>query len=331
MNKSEDYKKGGSVSMMLVVALFYIFVGGVMSQLGEVPPCDLDRAQLCFNNAIQSQIPSGCNWYRIIPSLYTCVDASVAGCSYDSQIAWYSNVDSFNASLQSDDCYPGCTNQATRESKMYSCFDAASFSSLAPSIAGDPSQGPSSPACTTLITMNNCLTDATSGCPALTDVTYARINSTSGGNAAYARCSIGLYQPATTSAPLDVLNTLPDPTYPPTTTSSSTSINGVKGTDLLIIILGAALVLATILIIIVAICLARRRNAIKKRTLLRDWRPNGQEMYRDEPNQFIRRETIDFRSANEGGRVFRPHHVSEEREERNVREVYVNRGAVIQH
>jgi len=105
----------------------------------------------------------------------------------------------------------------------------------------------------------------------------------------------------------------------------------LKDTDKWLIILGAILIAAIILIIIVGICWARRRNAIKKRNILRDWRPNGQEIYRDDPNNFFRRETIDFRSANEGGRVFQPHHVTEEREQSNVREVYVNRGAYINH
>ena len=324
----------GSIVKLLMMGLALLSFdcrgGRVLGQLGEIPPCDMERAQSCFEAGVNSAQPSGCNWYRIIPAMYACVDDAVAGCMYAEQTDWYSIVTSYNTSLQSDDCYPACTNQVSRELVMFSCFDVADFSNLARTITQSTTIDQSSSECSTLSQMDSCLKNSTTNCPALTDVTYDRINSTVGGKESYMKCGLASPKPATTIAPL---YTLASQTPTPGTTSSS---DKVDGTDLLIIILGSLLILATILVITVAICLAcRRRREVRRRSILRDWRPNGHKVYRDEP-QWIRQERIDFRAANEGGRVYSPNHregrrTRERIDERDVREVYVNQGAVLHH
>lgn len=313
---------------ILVGALFLQLHGPVTSQqTWPQPPCDTDMAKLCFDDAIQSTQPSGCNWYRIIAPLYTCVDIATAGCYYDEQTTWYNLVYAYNDTLKSDDCNPNCTGQAAREMAMFNCFDSAGFASLAASISTDPTVTSTSAQCTTLIGMNQCLQTATGGCPALTDAAYNIINTTQGGMAAYAQCGINAFQPATTSAPLNILNTYPSPTPTPAPTKDGS----VKGTDLWIIILGSILILATILIILIAICYAcRRRRDVKRRSIFYDWEPNGRRVYRDEPE--FRRERIDFRSADDSGKVFRPVRMTRDVDDRPPpREVYVNQGMTVYH
>jgi hypothetical protein len=129
-----------------------------------------------------------------------------------------------------------------------------------------------------------CLKNATSSCPALTDVSHERINAPEKSSEVFTKCGLPLFAAATTTAPLGLLNSKPvimdNSTV--TTTKTKTDVG-----QLVLIILGTIVIVATIIVIIIVVCVSvRRRRTAHRRSIFKDWRPNGQKVYRDEP-QFV--------------------------------------------
>jgi hypothetical protein len=213
--------------------------------------------------------------------MMACVDDATAGCTYDQQQEWIKIVNDFNLTLQSDFCYMPCTNQSTKADLMFKCFTDANFESLISDIQTSSSAGPADPKCLLLKDMNNCLTGVTANCPALTDVSHDRISSVDPSGAAYSKCGVPTFSAATTNAPVGLMDTnsmTPNAVYA-TTTKVKTDVG-----QLILIILGAIVITATIIVVLIVIILTvRRRRAAHRRSIFKDWRPNGQKVYRDEP------------------------------------------------
>jgi hypothetical protein len=132
--------------------------------------------------------------------------------------------------------------------------------------------------------MVDCLKNATANCPALTDVSHERINSPESSGNAFTKCSLPLFPAATTTAPLGLLNS--KPLIMDSSTVSTTKTKTDVG-QLILIILGTIVIVATIIVIIIVVCVSiSRRRAAHRKSIFKDWRPNGQKVYRDEP-QFV--------------------------------------------
>jgi len=286
---------------------------GAGAQLNPVPPCDMVAAQTCVSYAQQSEAASGCNWYILVPAMSSCVNSAVAGCMEDEQLVWVQIVADYNTTLQSDGCYAPCTSQAARMTEIQTCFAyvGGSVDGLVATIASTPNISPQDPNCQALSTLNTCLTTAASGCPALMDLTYDLIYSANQSGAAYAACGVTSLVAATTNAPVALLNPLSmtPPAYLASTTSSGSS-GGMDQGQLILIILGSIMIAATIVVIIAVIILTiRRRRAVHRRSILRDWRPNGQQVYMDDPRLVSANQGAQFIQGGQvrsGQAIFRP-------------------------
>jgi len=253
-------------------------------QLNDIPPdCDsgMENIRKCIQAAVDAAKATGCNWYRLIGPLDNCIREAVAGCNVDEQEVWYDYVTSYNKTLAADNCYSSCTNQDTRSQMMFQCFSDANFEQLVSFIHSTRDVQGADPPCRDLKTMDLCLLLWTNGCPSLTDISYDRIYKANYSVEVYTRCGVALFQPATTNAPVALLDTnsmMPDVVL---TTRSPVALNGGEK---LLVILGSIIIIATIIVIIIVIIVTiRRRRAAYRRSFLRDWRPNGHKVFIDEP------------------------------------------------
>jgi len=268
----------------------------------KVPDCNMDHATQCIDQASDAALASGCNWFRIIGPLYVCIDMAVAGCTYDEQETMYNIVGEFNKTLQEDSCNERCQSQDDKANEMWACFTTAGFDSLIPTINSNSAATSTDAGCMMLSDMDACLKAATSDCPALTDVSYNKINSVDGSAQAYTTCGVQAFQEATTLSAV----VLPDTGTPIPMQASTTKPKGLNGGELVLVILGSIVIAATIIVIIIVIVLTvRRRRAAYRRSILRDWRPNGHKVYLDDP-QFS--QTQEIRPAHSP--AYRPYNFS---------------------
>jgi len=262
--------------------------GGAEAQLDPAPSCDMEAAQLCVNKARQSQGASGCNWYLLTPALSACVDVASAGCTEQQQRVWLKVVVAYNQTLQANGCYTPCVNQTVRIAEMQSCYDSfGSPEDIISQVVAQYNIVPQSPpsSCQTLAALSTCLVGTTTGCPALIDLTYDRINAVTAASAAYTACRLQQLMPATTSVPLVLFDTAtPADTLDGTVTTAPDDGIG----QLIIIILGCIVIASTIAVVIAVIVLAVRKRRSHRQSILRDWRPNGQKVtYMDEAHLFL--------------------------------------------
>jgi len=260
---------------------------GAGAQLDPAPACDMEAAQLCVDKARQSQEASGCNWYVLTPALSACVDSASAGCTEQQQLVWSKVVVAYNQTLQANDCYAPCVNQTVRIAEMQSCYDSfGSPEDIISQVTAQFNVIPQSPpsSCRAFATLSTCLVGATTGCPALIDLTYDRINAVAGVSAAYAACMLPQFMPATTSVPLALFDTAtPADTLDGTVTTAPDDGIG----QMVIIILGCIVIASTIAVVVTVIVLAVRKRRSHRQSILRDWRPNGQKVtYMDEAHLF---------------------------------------------
>jgi hypothetical protein len=253
-------------------------------QLNDLPPdCDqgVENIQKCIRGAVEAASATGCNWYRLIGPFDGCIRDAVAGCNYEEQEVWYQYVRSYNKTLTADGCYPACTNQEARAQGMFECFSGVDFEHLISDMHSAQDVQSSDPSCRLLYSMITCLLSSTNGCPALTDITHDRIYHAPNSVEVFSKCGIAPFQSATTNAPVALLDTnsmMPDLQ---TTTKFPGSLS--EG-ETLLAILGSIFIIATLIVIIVVIIVTiRRSRAGHRRSILRDWRPNGQKVYIDEP------------------------------------------------
>jgi len=276
---------------VLTVVSLLSSVGG---QFQTPYPCNKEDAEWCIDSASQSSVASACNWYRIVPPMSECVTTATRGCDYQYQDDWKTIVGDFNKSLQSDDCFPACQNQVMRESLMFSCFANVDYETLVLDIHYSE-VGPQDISCLVLNEMNDCLKNATTNCAALTDVCHERINAAQYSGEAFTKCSLPLFAAATTNAPLPLLNT---PPARPANMSAAVEQSKTDVGQLILIILGSIVIAATVIVIIIVIIVAcRRRQAKHRRSIFKDWRPNGHKVYRDEP-QYVATAQPGFRPLN---------------------------------
>jgi len=276
----------GSLLYALSVCLVSLLItrGNEAQVNNDLPPdCDLgmENIKKCITAAVDAAAATGCNWYRLIRPLDSCIREAVAGCFYDEQQVWYEYVTSFNKTLTTDDCYPACTGQNTRAQRMFQCFNEVSFEQLIMDISLEQDVQSLSTSCLTLNAVRACLLGATNGCPALTDISHDRIYNTPYSADAFTKCGIVPFQGATTNAPVALLDTnsmRPDPL-------STTRFPGaLTESETWLVTIGSIVIITTIIVVIIAIVLAiRRRRAEYHRSLLRDWRPNGHKVFIDEP------------------------------------------------
>jgi len=274
---------------LLASVIVLLSMRGSAGQLNEdeLPrdcEANMENIKKCISAAVDASKATGCNWYLLIDPLDTCIRDAVIGCNYDEQEVWYQYIDDFNKTMTSDDCYPPCTGQEARGQLMFQCFNDANFEQLISDLSSSTDVQSSNPSCGKLSTMSTCLLEATNGCPALTDITHDRIYNVPNSAEVFSKCGVSPFLTATTNAPVALLDTNSMQPYPYTVTKSPDSLNGGEQ---LLVILGSIVIAATIIVIIIVIVLTiRRRRAEHRRSLLRDWRPNGQKVYMDDEPQF---------------------------------------------
>jgi len=269
---------------LLAVLCVLLSCQGSTGQWNEDLPKDcesgMEHTVKCIRAAEAAVNATGCNWYRLIGPLSDCISLAVALCNVDEQDVWMEYVTNYNKTLNADGCYPACTDQETKAQRMFQCFNVANFEQLIVDIYSSQDTETSS-GCRVLRSMTNCLDSSTAGCPALMDITHDRINNTLRSTEVFSMCGISPFQAATTNAPVALLDSnsiMPDPLS--TTTLSGALDEGEK----LLVILGSIVIISTFIVLIIVIVLTiRRRRAAYKRSFLRDWRPNGQRIFLDEP------------------------------------------------
>lgn len=259
--------------------LLSVLLGVCHSQFNTVPPCDNDGAARCVEEALEAAGPTGCNWYTVMPVLNDCVSNAVAGCYYAEQADWFNLANDVNITYMSNACYLPCQNEVTMQNQLQTCFQQYNPTITISNVLATPDANSQSSPCSSLSQMNSCATNAAGNCPALMDLAYYTIFTVQGANSAYQKCAIAPPAMATTNAPVALFNTM-------TTTGSTTNSNEIlsTGVSILLIILGSIIIAATLVILIcMCVLLARRRHAAYRKSLLGDWKPNGQTVYRDQP------------------------------------------------
>jgi hypothetical protein len=252
------------------------------------PACQPSLANQCTDAAIKASAATGCNWYLVIPALSSCLQKALSGCNYAEVQVWEKITRDYNISLQADSCNPSCTNQAAKILDTQQCFtysNGLQFETLLELINDQQQATPTRTQCSILSAINSCVTSSTSGCPALQSYSYARIQAAPGATDAYLQCNLLAFQPATTNAPVLLLNA--NLLALSTTAASSTpSVVTYDQGQLILVALGSVIIVITlivILLLIICTCRIRHNTAMREKSLLKDWRPFGHKIFTQPP------------------------------------------------